>query len=54
MTIRSGIEDVYVQQKPTDPIKHFSIAELIENVNKSFKAGLDDFVKNAEKAVKHV
>lgn len=53
MTVRAGIEDVYVQQKATDPIKHLSIQELMDNVNKSIKKGLDDFVKNAEKVIKH-
>lgn len=51
-TIAAGIEDVYVQFKEGEPIKHFSIQEIIADANKAFKLGLQDFIENLSKNLK--
>lgn len=50
-TINAGIEDVYVQHKAGDVIKHFSIGEIIKSVNENYKNGLEKLAKTVIKSV---
>lgn len=49
--INAGIEDVYIQNKSSESIKHYSIKEIISQINDNFKVGLDSLVKASGKTL---
>jgi len=50
--IKSKIQDVYIQFLESDPIQHFSLEDLIKQVNEKFKADIKYLAENAGKTLK--